>query len=235
MKHVRAAVRVGLAAVAMVASSAASRAATVNYSYTGQGVSYALTLTTAADPNVGPWPPAVPSAPNAVDPSGAEIVVGVTGTFTDAPLRIFNAVVTGVEPLNRVSPESTNLLAPNSFSLLLVANGVHENGQNSLGLHYDNLYYPQGSPQTASDYPFHGGVFDIYGLAFTLDNNDVVNIWSNGVLLGVGLDYGVAVTDRINVLAPVPLPGSAAMFGAAVLALSLAGSGRKCKKAAAAA
>ena len=45
-----------------------------------------------------------------------------------------------------------------------------------------------------------GGIFDIYGVAFVLDDGNAVNLWSNGVVPSVGLDYGVAITDRTNVL-----------------------------------
>ena len=48
-------------------------------------------------------------------------------------------------------------------------------------LSYDNLFYPGGSPQTASDYPFRGGCLDIYGLMFSIGGGRVVNtFWSNG-------------------------------------------------------
>ncbi len=84
---------------------------------------------------------------------------------------------------------------------MAVAHGVDDgSGHPSPGFHYDNIFYPGGSPLTSSDYPFSGGVFDIYGVAFMLDNGDAVNLWSNGVMPRVGLDYGVAVTDRIDVL-----------------------------------
>lgn len=213
--------------MAAVAGSAKSQAATVNFGFQGPDVTYALTLTVEPDPNTGVLPS---DPPNSVDPIGAYVITGVSGTFSDAALRITDAAVTGLEPLNRVAPEVTNLLAPASFSLLEVAHGVQGGGHVTAGLHYDNLYYPGGSPQTASDYEPHGGVFDIYGLAFTLDNGDAVNVWSNGVFDGV-TDYGVVVTDRIDV-PPVPLPAAARLFGAALLILGSVGYGRRLRPAA---
>lgn len=195
----------------------AAQASAFVFVFGGPGVSGTLNLTYQTNPNVGALPH---TAPNPVDPIGSYIITGVTGTFTDTALQISNAVITGLVPLNRVSPEATNLLAPNSFSLLPVANGVQSPGGLSLGLHYDNLFYPGGSPQTASDYPFNGGFFDIYGMAFTTEDGNTVNLWSNGRLPNQDLEYGVAVTDGVDVLdytggvsiAAVPEPASWALM-----------------------
>jgi hypothetical protein len=89
-------------------------------------------------------------------------------------------------------------------------------------LSYDDLFYPAGSPQTASDYPFHGGFLDIYGLMFTIAGGDVVNFWSDGDF-GTGATYGAAVTDGRNVLdyadpgVLVPEPGSIWLLGTGLL------------------
>jgi len=73
------------------------------------------------------------------------------------------------------------------------------------GFSYDNLYYPNGSPAICSaDYPFAGGVLDIFGVLFNVDSGGTtytVDLWSNGELPGVGLLYGVSVaqgTTTIN-------------------------------------
>jgi hypothetical protein len=71
--------------------------------------------------------------------------------------------------------------------------------QNNGFLTYDNLFYPGGSPQTASDYPFHGGFLDIYGLMFDIGGGMVVDFWSNGDSSPSGtgpIDYGVAVATK---------------------------------------
>ncbi len=67
-------------------------------------------------------------------------------------------------------------------------------GGTAPGLSYGNLFYLTGSPETASDYPFHGGVFDIYGIVFTLADGKGVNLWCNGNM-GGSVTYGAGVTD----------------------------------------
>lgn len=187
----------GLALAVALAAPAASQAAVFTFKW-GGATSGRVAVTYVPDPNTSA---VLDSSPNIHDPLGSYIITGVSGTFTDPAAGIVNATITGLEALNPVTPEPTNLLAPSRFSLLAIANGVDNgDGHPSLGFHYDNIFYPGGSPATASDYPFSGGVFDIYGLAFTLDNGNAVNFWSNGAQPGIGLNYGVAVTDRIDVL-----------------------------------
>ncbi len=88
-------------------------------------------------------------------------------------------------------------------------------------LTYDNLFWPGGSPPTASDYPFGGGFLDIYRLLFDIGDGRVVNFWSNGDL-GSGVDYGVAVAtsamalDYVSGGVTVPEPGSLALLGAGI-------------------
>ena len=68
---------------------------------------------------------------------------------------------------------------------------------------YTNLYWPGGSPQTASDYPLHGGFLDIYGLLFDIGGGRVVDLWSNGDLSGTGngpIDYGAAVATQARAM-----------------------------------
>lgn len=176
-----------------------ANAATFSFNFFGGGTSGSVTLTYG-------------SATDTKTPSGFE-VTGIAGTFTDTNIGINNAQITGLVPINHAAPEATNLLAPNDFSKFLVASG---NSEGSMS--FDNLFYPTGSPQTASDYPFHGGFVDIYGLLFTIGNGDVVNFWSNGVTPGTTApDYGVGVATAAQqldyvgggvVATPTPEPGS---------------------------
>ncbi len=84
------------------------------------------------------------------------------------------------------------------------------------------MFWPGGSPQTATDYPIGGGFLDIYRLLFDIGGGGrVVNFWSNGDL-GSGVDYGVAVAtsapslDYVSGGVTVPEPGSLALLGAGI-------------------
>jgi hypothetical protein len=218
-----------IALMTAIAVPIESQAATSLFVLTGPGLSASLSLSYEIDNNTAA---VLNTSPDIHDPLGSYIITGVTGNFSDTASGITNATITGLESLNQVMPESTNLKAPSRFSLLKVANGVDDgSGHPSAGFHYDNIFYPAGSPQTASDYPFSGGILDIYGVAFTLDSGDAVNLWSNGKQPGIGLNYGVAITNRIDVIGytngvsvqAVPEPTISAMmlagFGAAGTAI----------------
>lgn len=134
---------------------------------------------------------------------GAFEVTGVSGTFTDTnnSLNIVNASIGSLVPITRDTPEPGNLLAPNDFSRFAVASGLSP--QNNGFLTYDNLYWPNGSQPTASDYTVHGGFLDIYGLMFNIGGGKVVDFWSNGDFSGTGhgpIDYGIAVATHDTAL-----------------------------------
>ena len=193
----------------------AAHAAPFDFSFSGPGVSGTVELTygTATDSR---YP-------------GAFVVTGATGTFSDANIGVSNAQITGVVPRNFASPEPANLAAPASFSKFTVAAGLPTVDNNSLS--YDDLFWPGGSVQTASDYDAHGGFFDIYGLLFDIGGGRVVNFWSNGDT-GGGVNYGVAVATSATALdyvgggvavnaagVAVPEAGSLAMLAAGIVML----------------
>lgn len=189
------------AALLLAALTSQANASTYQLSFGGPGVSGALTLTYGA-------------GTDSKYPQATEITA-ISGLFTDTNIGIVNATITGIVPINHAAPEATNLLAPNDFSKFPVAVGTMDGS-----LSYDNLIYFGGSPQTATDYPFHGGILDIYGLLFTINNGDVVNFWSNGITPGTTLpDYGVAVATSATTLdytggvAITPEPSTLLMLG----------------------
>jgi len=207
--------KISVLAVLLAASFACRvQAGSYNLSFAGPGVSATIEVT------YGP-------AMDANYPDALE-VTGVSGVFTDTNngLNIVNAAIGALVPITRDAPEPSNLLAPNDFSRFAVATGLPDMNHGTLS--YTNLFWPGGSPPTASDYLVHGGYLDIYGLLFEIEGGFVVNLWSNGDF-GIGhIDYGVAVvTSDVKYdyvaggLAIVPEPSSFALLGI-VLAGALA-------------
>lgn len=191
-----------------------ANASTFNFSFAGSGISGTIELTYG-------------TATDAKYPQAFEIT-GISGTFSDSNngLNIVNAPVGPLEPIKRDAPESTNLLAPRDFSRFAVTAGLPPEGNGFLT--YDNLFYPAGSPPTASDYPVHGGFLDIYGLLFDIGGGRVVNFWSNGDFSGTGngpINYGAAVATRDTALdyvggvSATPEPGALGLLGSGLLGL----------------
>jgi hypothetical protein len=194
-----------------------ANASTFDFSFAGTGVSGTVQLTYGA-------------ATDAKYPQAFE-VTGISGTFSDSNngLNIVNAPIGPLEPINFATPETTNLLAPKDFSRFAVTAGLSP--MNNGFLTYDNLFWPGGSPPTASDYPVHGGFLDIYGLMFDIGGGRVVNFWSNGdfTMTGTGpIDYGVAVATQATSLdyvgggvsvAVTPEPSAFGLLGSGLLGM----------------
>jgi hypothetical protein len=207
------------AAIMLAAAAHSPAHATVQaFTISGGGISSSFELTYVPNPNTGALPG---TSPNPVDPVGSFVITGITGTFSDSNIGLLDALITGIVPSNPTNPQPTNLLAPHSFSFYPIEGGrPTPAGGTAPGFSYDNLFYPGGSPRTASDYPFGGGFFDIYGIVFTLAGGDAVNVWSNGNVPRAGLSYGVGVTDGTSVidyqtpvsLAALPEPSTWAMM-----------------------
>jgi|SRR5271170_1715215 PEP-CTERM motif len=207
--HLAMAALIGL----MAAMAGQARATTVSINFSGPGVGGTLLLTygTATDAKYA----------NAFE------ATGISGTFSDSNngLNIVNAPVGPLVAITHSTPEPTNLLAPNDFSRFAVASGLP--AVNNGFLTYDNLFWPGGSPQTASDYPVSGGFLDIYGLMFNIGGGDVVDFWSNGISTGDTADYGVAVATAAlsldyvggGVSASLPEPGSLSLFATGLIGL----------------
>jgi PEP-CTERM motif len=162
-------------------------ASTFDFSFSGSGVSGTVDVTYG-------------TATDATYPQAFEIT-GVSGTFSDSNISpaIVDVPITGLQPLSLAAHDPLNFLTPADFSKFAVASGLPPMSNGSVT--YDNLYYPNGSPQTASDYPFQGGFLDIYGLAFDIGGGTVVDIFSNGTMSGIGpFDYGVVVATSATAL-----------------------------------
>lgn len=136
------------------------------------------------------------------DPTNSLPITSITGTITDASDGDLNELVSSIVAINPVPGDPE---APHSFSVY-----------STTGNSYDNLYYVNDdSPVVCTGYPFSGGVLDIYGVAFTLDNGQFVNVWSNGVYPEAsGPSYQAAVT---------PEPSTWAMMALGFAGLGIAG------------
>jgi hypothetical protein len=190
-----------------------ARASTFDFSFAGGGVSGTVELTygTATD---GKY-------------SQAFEVTGISGTFSDSNINIVNAAIGPLEAIKHDTPDSSNHLAPDDFSRFAVATGLPAMSNGFLT--YDNLFYPGGSPPTASDYMVHGGFLDIYGLLFDIGGGRVVDLWSNGDFSGTGtgpIDYGVGVATQATALdyvsggvAVSPEPSALGLLGGGLLSM----------------
>ena len=199
---------------------------TYSFGFSGGGMSGSGLLTTSNTP--------VPGVP------GAQQVIGVTGVFSDTVAN-FSGAITGVQ--------ATSLPSGINADGTFVPPGSPGSG---FGFSWDNLFYPAGNspavcpPPLPGDpngpYPFGGGLLDIYGVLFNVQGGYTVDLWSNGVIPGIGLTYGVGDSKNGTVLntfaepfsgtsaavsaSATPEPASLLLLGTGVAGLLLAG-GRK--------
>lgn len=163
---------------------------------------------------------AVGSDTVAGDPAGAQAITGAKGAFN-------GVAITGVRPLSPSGAMFPTESLPGSFSFIAPP-----------GVSYDNLFYANGSPlvclnlnpdgTTTPAYPFSGGFLDIFGVMFTLDNGDLLGLWSNGVTPG-GLNYGFSLLTQVDgayivgptgtITASVPEPDYLWLLGAGLVGL----------------
>ena len=190
-----------LLALGVTACAGSAQASTLYFSLGGDGnVSVSGTLIVGPDPyadttgvfgtpaNVAAVSPTPPEFQSKVDPANALAVTGVTGTFSDAALKINDVTITGLVATNPQPHYEKDYTIPFSF-------GWYP-GIPATVVSYDNLFYPgSGAPLTCLPTPtvptFPGGYFDNYGVMFSLSNGDVVDMYSNGG--SGGPIYGVVV------------------------------------------
>lgn len=172
---------VGLIALAVIlATVPMAKADSYSFAFSGGGLSGSGIITVSNTP--------VPGVP------GGYQITGITGTFSDT-IANFTGAITGVQ--------STSLPSGINADGTFIPPGSQADG---FGFSYDNLFYPGGNspavcPPPAPDdphepYPFGGGLLDIYGLLFNVEGGYTVDLWSNGVIPGFGLTYGVG--DALN-------------------------------------
>ncbi len=119
---------------------------------------------------------------------GNDAITGISGTFTDTNDRISGAITGLYQPVSYTAP-------PPAFT--------------TAGFSYDDTFYPAGnSPNNCPDYPFYGGVFDVYGVAFNIAGGNVGVLWSDGNMPGLGLVYAAGDGNATTILDD-PNPGGA--------------------------
>jgi hypothetical protein len=177
----------------------AALANSYNFSISGSGITASGVITAS---NTGP--------------NGAYTISAITGTFSDSN-NSFSGAINGLAPVDPVTLNRDGV----TFSPPVPV------GSTSI-FSYDQFFYPDGdSPAVCIDAPpFFGGVFDIYGVEFSVDGGYTVDVWSNGPGMGgyqvgdslgttqlspsavEGVGFGVDVSTS-----PVPEPGSLLLLG----------------------
>jgi hypothetical protein len=222
----------GLAAAVAFAPAAFATELNYLFSFSGNGITASGTF------QVGP------QSTNSATPPGYEIT-GVSGTFSDTNVGVSGAITGLYTPVSYVS----DTLANPSVAFT------------TGGLSYDDLFYPAGnSPAICFElvngvptltYPFSGGYFDIFGMAFNVAGEYTAELWSNGnvgfgpIVYAAGLADANGLIDNPNAggdsgvppgrygsftvsLVPVPEPGSLPLFGIGLFGLAaLYARGRK--------
>jgi len=165
---------------------------------------------------------------------GYDAITDISGTFTDTTAGISGAITGLYQPISYTAPPGGSPVSTPA------------------GISYDDTFYPGAdSPHNCSDYPFYGGYFDVYGVAFNVTGGFVGALWSDGVIPGVGLTYAAGDSNASTLLdlpnpqgadhsAPVgvpggltvsPEPGSLYMLGIGLLGVGI-GLARRSKRAA---
>ncbi|MGH9469181.1 MAG: PEP-CTERM sorting domain-containing protein [Terriglobia bacterium] len=211
-----------LACAAAVTFASAARAGEINFWFNGGGISASGVFS------------ATPSST-----AGVDEITGISGTFSDTNAGVSGAITGLYQPVSYVS----NTLASPGIAFT------------TGGLSYDDLFYPAGdSPAICYDlnpvtglpeltYPFSGGQFDIFGVAFDIagPGGYVAELWSNGdvgggpIVYAAGLANATSLVDDPNsgpasgvppgrfgslTTSPTPEPSSLVLFGIGLLGVA---------------
>lgn len=163
--------------VAVLAFAPVAVADEFTFSFSGGGISSSGTFTVS--------PSSTP---------GFDEITGINGTFTDTNDGISGAITGLYQPVSYTAPQPPSYTAPPP---------AFTQG----GFSYDDTFYPGGnSPNNCADYPFFGGEFDVYGVAFNVAGGYVGALWSDGNIPGAGLIYASADGNATSFL-DYPNPG----------------------------
>ena len=178
------------------------------------------------------WGAATDAIYNSSNPNGTGYeLTGISGAISDSgsSITLTNEPVSGLFPLNLWTP-TDNPLAPADFSF---------SPSPFAPFTYDNLVWPGGSAVVCFGFNSSGTLLDVFGVLFTLENGDYVDLWGNGLTgaLEPGFPftpggYGIGIYDpttgaedyvAASINLTVPEPSTWAMAGLGFLGLGLAG------------
>jgi hypothetical protein len=219
-----------LVAVQMLgALTVVSHAQAYDFTLSGDGITASGWFNVGPDSHIGSsfgsgTNPQGPGYVGLADPLNAQSIVQVGGTFSDTNfgLNIVNAKITGIVANNYLPHFAPDPALPYSFSWydgttwapVFPGSPLFPTGPSSTLLSYDNLFYAGAAAPVTCTGVSAGGYLDNYGMLVTLDNGDVVDIWSDG---GAGNTiYGAAVANPGGILDyQDPYPGNSAWDGPA--------------------
>jgi len=182
--------RFSYSVLAVLAIASLASADTLNFSFSGGGITSSGTLTFVA----------APDSTSGVSTPGTYEITDITGTFTDSNDGVSGNITGLYTPLSYVTPLTETSTSPVGFT--------------TAGLSYDDLFLTGGnSPADCPGYPFSGGDFDILGVAFNVTGGYVGELFSDGNFPGYSAPVYAAADansttelDNPNASGNLPIP-----------------------------